>query len=88
MNKSIYEEAIKHLNILNNFVIMWCDEIDLDYHDTYKNNYQKVKKAIEQAQKKEKLLELYIKIYNGITDYHDYDELSELQKEIKELENE
>lgn len=38
--------------------------------------------------KKEKLLELYKKLYNGCTDYHDYDELKEIQKQIKELENE
>lgn len=51
-------------------------------------NILTVLEYIKQQEKQEKLLELYIKIYNGCTDYHDYDELKEIQKQIKELENE
>ncbi len=42
--------------------------------------------ATEKLEKQQKLLELYKKLYNGCTDYHDYDELKEIQKQIKELE--
>ena len=73
MSKSIYEEALKESKDFGSMIGLKLD---------------KVNNALEQAQKQEKLLELYKKIYNGITDYHYYDELSELQKEIKELENE
>ena len=98
MSKSIYEEAIEILsNMGTEFISVPCNPIGEENSDmihlrdateTYETNIYEVVKALKQAQKQEKLLEIYIKIYNGITDYHDYDELSELQKEIKELENE
>lgn len=75
MSRSIYEEALEII------------DLGFDTWDRAKR-LEFVKHALEQAQKQEQLLELYKKIYNGITDYHDYDELSELQKQIKEIENE
>ena len=89
MSKNIFDEALKHLNILNDFVVPWCDEIDLEYHDTYYNNYQKVKKAIEQAQKQEKLLELYRYLDENANDYDLHpDEVDAIHNKIEELENE
>lgn len=75
MNKSIYEEALEIMidNILP--------------REGGKVNKTKVIKALLQAQKQEKLLGLYQKLY------HDYDDLTmneeiDIQKQIKELENE
>lgn len=82
--KSIYEVA---LNILIDSLQDPQDEDNVCYMlNLLQMNV--IIGALQQAQKQEKLLELYIKIYNGITDYHDYDELKEIQKQIKELENE
>ena len=72
MSKSIYEEALKESKDFGSMIGLKLD---------------KVNNALEQARKQQKLLELYKKLYNGCTDYHDYDELKEIQKQIKELEN-
>ena len=78
MIKSIYEEVLENIDV----------EFDAWDRAEHLELVELVEHALEHAQKQEKLLELYKKLYNGCTDYHDYDELKEIQKQIKELENE
>ena len=77
--KTIYDEALQELKDAT------TDLTDLEIIHSY--DVSKIEKATNNKQKqKQKLLELYKKLYNGCTDYHDYDELKEIQKQIKELE--
>ena len=92
MNKSIYEyEKATDKNIITKQVVINTPTsahlLPITADEKVIDKIQQALNELERLKKQEKLLELYIKIYNGITDYHDYDELSELQKEIKELEN-
>ena len=90
MSKSIYEKATDK-NIITKQVVINTPTsahlLPITADEKVIDKIQQALNELERLKKQEKLLELYIKIYNGITDYHDYDELSELQKEIKELEN-
>ncbi len=90
MSKSIYEEATDK-NIITKQVVINTPTsarlLPITADEKVIDEIQQALNELERLKKQEKLLELYIKIYNGITDYHDYDELSELQKQIKELEN-
>ena len=92
MNKSIYEEAIELIeNIDRNLPYTWL---------VGRDNLIKIKQTLKQAQKQEKLLELYRKlsvIRNDLLSYcevvdDDYDDFeyieTDLEKQIKELENE
>ncbi len=79
MKKSIYEEAYL---ILNSRIA----DGEVKSFKVTGTTYCKINNALKQARKQDKLLELYKKLYNGCTDYHDYDELKEIQKQIKELE--
>ena len=92
MNKSIYEEAIELIeNIDRNLPYTWL---------VGRDNLIKIKQTLKQAQKQEKLLELYRKlsvIRNDLLSYcevvdDDYDDFeyieTDLEKQIKEIENE
>ena len=95
MNKSIYEEALDIL--VNSFL----DPLDED-NDCYMFNHSqmnKISKAIREAQKQEKLLELYKEINNKrkelmkLARYNSWSwkldiEINELKDKIKEKENE
>lgn len=78
MSKSIYEEALKESKDFGSFVGLKLD---------------KVNNALEQAQKQEKLLELYRKIYHispmkNETKESYWARVEYLDNKIKELENE
>ena len=92
MSKSIYEEA---LNLI--------EHIDRNLPYTWiigRDTLMKIKQTVQQAQKQEKLLELYkelitVKDFEIISlvyfdaDYDDMEEIeTDLEKKIKELENE
>ena len=91
MSKSIYEEAIKVLlNTGTEFISIPCNPIgeensDMihlrDVTETYETNMHEVVKALEQAQKQEKLLDLYKQLVNKNLQIN----LSVLEK-IKEIE--
>lgn len=90
MSKSIYDEALKELKIVEN---------DLEIINGY--DVSKIKTALEQAQKQEKLLDLYKKqnaIYEKLmtmelsqlaldSNYYQL-ELIKIRSSIKELESE
>lgn len=109
MSKSIYEEAIEILlNMGAEFISVPCnpigeensDKIHLrDATETYETNMQGVVKALKQAQKQEKLLELYRELMTVKDElisttllYSRRVELEEietdLEQQIKENENE
>ena len=71
MSKSIYDEV---LEIMVNSVLP---------RESSKTNKLKVIKALEQAQKQEKLLELYKRLYKDFDDLT-LDEQLEIEKQIKE----
>lgn len=85
MSKSIYDEALKESKDFGSFVGLKLD---------------KVNNALEQAQKQEKLLELYKKLSEAYADYNssfdsygnrfqdNLTKIYEIKKQIKELENE
>lgn len=104
MSKSIYGDA---LAIIDN--IYESDTVaDFDYYDVRglplswevdRDELEKIKHALEQAQKQEQLLELYKELVREIKDYmlgniNDIDysksvlKVNNLDKQIKELENE
>ena len=58
-----------------------------DVTETYETNMHEVVKALEQAQKQEKLLKLYQRLYKDFDDLT-LDEQLEIEKRIKEIENE
>jgi TnpA family transposase len=104
--KSIYDEAIEILlNMGAEFISVSCNPIGeensdmihlIDATETYEANMHEVVKALEQAQKQEKLLELYrelddcIVAPNGhhVCRYTDDEKYARIRKQIKELENE
>ena len=103
--KSIYDEAIEILlNMGAEFISVPCNPIGEENSDmihlrdateTYEANMHEVVKALEQAQKQEKLLELYRKLDDCIvapTGHHvcrytDDEKYARIRKQIKELEN-
>ncbi len=101
MKKSIYEEAIEILlNMGTEFISVPCNPIgeensDMihlrDVTETYETNIYEVVKALKQAQKQEKLLELYKQLSNYVDERylaHESPEITRLKIIIKELENE
>ena len=109
MKKSIYEEAIEILlNMGTEFISVPCNPIgeensDMihlrDVTETYETNIYEVVKALKQAQKQEKLLELYKELSKLKDDVihlvmfgKDYEHLRvktiKIEKQIKELKNE
>ena len=108
MSKSIYERAREILlNMGTEFISIPCNPIgeensDMihlrDVTETYETNMHEVVKALEQAQKQEKLLELYKEINNKskelitLSRHNTWSwkldvEIKEIQDKIKELEN-
>lgn len=106
MNKSIYEEAKRDLiSLTAKFVIPNVEETEYgsiyDYYHFYdilddeeESYLKKVEQALEQAQKQEKLLELYRELDDCIvapTGHHvcrytDDEKYARIRKQIKELE--
>ena len=74
MSKSIYDEALEKINV----------EFDAWDRAEHLELFELVEQALKQAEKQEKLLELYKKL-NRTTFGK---ELLEIQEQIKELENE
>lgn len=105
MSKSIYDEVIEILlNMGGEFISVPCNPIgeensDMihlrDVTETYEANMHEVLKALKQAQKQEKLLELYRELDDCIvapTGHHvcrytDDEKYARIRKQIKELEN-
>ena len=87
MSKSIYDEAILELEYLNTDM----HDVMEDYIENY--NHTLIKKALEQAQKQEKLLDLYREHFwlTNVTEIEwptlAYDRALEIKKQIKEIEN-
>ena len=79
MSKSIYEEALQELKDAT------TDLEDLEIIHSYDVN--KIETALKQAQKQDKLLGLYRRLYKDFDDLT-LDEQLEIEKQIKELENE
>lgn len=73
MSKSIYDEALQ--------------EIRKVWNGNPLTHPKKTIKALERAKKQEKLLELYKRLYKDFDDLT-LDEQLEIEKQIKELENE
>ncbi len=110
MSKSIYDEAIEILLDMGaEFISVPCNPIgeensDMihlrDVNETYEPNMHEVVKALKQAQKQEKLLELYKELMTVKDDMFDcceivYDEFydirkteADLERQIKEKKNE
>lgn len=103
MSKSIYEEAKRDLiSLTAKFVIPNVEETEYGciydschfYNtlDEQEESYLKnVKQALEQAQKQERLLELYKELSNYVCEQyyaHKLPEITRLKILIKELENE
>ena len=109
--KSIYEEAIEILlSMGTEFISVPCNPIGEENSDmihlrdateTYETNIYEVVKALKQAQKQEKLLELYKELATvrgdmlycyKVVDFIPYNTMekkeTQLENEIKELENE
>ena len=98
MSKSIYEEVIEILlNMGTEFISVPCNPIgeensDMihlrDVTETYETNIHEVVKALKQAQKQEKLLELYQTIDDCVEQHNMTDSILrkiELHKDISEL---
>ena len=82
MSKSIYEQAIDVIeNIDRNLPYTWL---------VGRDNLMKIKQTLQQAQKQEKLLELYKTLSNLLHegDYGSLIKTGEIQKTIEELEKE
>lgn len=78
MSKSIYEQAIDVIeNIDRNLPYTWL---------VGRDNLMKIKQTLQQAQKQEKLLKLYQRLYKDFDDLT-LDEQLEIEKRIKEIEN-
>ena len=110
MSKSIYERAREILlNMGTEFISIPCNPIgeensDMihlrDVTETYETNMHEVVKALEQAQKQEKLLKLYKELISLKNDMFSYCEVvddiyyymaeteTDLEQQIKEIENE
>src|SRR5690554_6373497 len=109
MSKSIYEEAIEILlNMGTEFISVPCNPIGEENSDmihlrhateTYEPHMHEVVKALKQAQKQEKLLELYKEINNKrkelitLARYNTWSwkldiEIKDIQDNIKEGKNE
>ena len=108
MSKSIYNEAIfLLLSMGTEFISVPCNPIGEENSDmihlrdateTYETNMYEVVEALRQAQKQEKLLELYRELmtvkdelmslaYFGDTYFKPREIEAKLEKQIKELEN-
>jgi len=100
MSKSIYERAREILlNMGTEFISIPCNPIgeensDMihlrDVTETYETNMHEVVKALEQAQKQEKLLELYKDLSNYVCEEcysYKLPEITRLKIIIKDLEN-
>lgn len=97
--KSIYEEAKRDLiSLTAKFVIPNVEETEYgsiyDYYHFYdilddeeESYLKKVEQALEQAQKQEKLLKLYQRLYHNYG-YLTMNEEVDIIKQIKDLENE
>ena len=88
MRKSIYDEALNLIeNIDRNLPYTWL---------VGRDNLMKIKQALKQAQKQEKLLELYIDLANTIEvlenaygyGIFEFSEIKYISNKIKELGNE
>lgn len=101
MSKSIYEEALKELTWLVHDEFYETPKHSMLNASQRINMFKKVRDTLEQAQKQEKLLELYRKLITlkdeaiSIVWFDaDYfgtemeEEAKDLEKKIKELENE
>lgn len=96
MSKSIYEEALEDLSIL----VKQANERKLS-NDIVVNRWslERIEKVINQAQKQEKLLEIYKKLITVKDDMFSYCEVvddiyyymaeteTDLEQQIKEIEN-
>ena len=84
MSKSIHEEALLGLRMNDSMRVA-------GQHVLTRNQYSNVFKALEQAQKQEKLLSLYKELSNYVCEQcyaHKLPEITRLKILIKELENE
>ena len=90
MSKSIYEDAFNHLDELVDALA------HIEGSFLYRRYLDNIRLKLKQAQKQEKLLELYRYLNENTNDYDLHFELvdeidnkiEELEKQIKELENE
>ena len=76
---------------LETFNRVWedCSKLDLDYVSKHNlmDDLREIKQALQQAQKQEKLLKLYQRLYKDFDDLT-LDEQLEIEKQIKGIENE
>lgn len=83
MSKSIYEDAFNHLDELVDTLA------HIEGSFLYRHYLDNIRLKLKQAQKQEKLLELYRYLNENTNDYDlNYDVVDDIHNKIKELENE
>lgn len=90
MSKTIIEQAQKSVKWLRDYIldVFYNESILSDHIQRSTEDLDIIKMALEQAQKQEKLLELYKELSHYVDYIGNFSEITELKIKIKELENE